>query len=64
MEQQRKLINTVMQQNAELMEVNRELRQGSARPESTTTREKFNMTQPKRFCGGARELEIFIGALR
>jgi len=22
------------------------------------------MTQPKRFCGGARELEIFIGALR
>jgi len=30
MEQQPKLVNTVMQQNAELMEVNRELRQGSA----------------------------------
>jgi len=64
MEQQRKLVNTVMQQNAELMEVNRELRRGSVRPESTTTKEKFKMTQPKRFCGGAQELEIFIGALR
>jgi len=49
MEQQRKLVNTIMQQNAELMEVNRELRQGSGRPELTTTREKLKMTQPKRF---------------
>jgi len=64
MEQQQKVVNTVMQENAELMEVNRELRRGSVRPESTTTMDKFKMTQPKRFCGGARELEIFIGALR
>jgi len=63
MEQQGKLVNTVMQQNAELMEVNRELRQGSARPESTTMRETFKMTQPKQFCGGAWAREIFIGAL-
>jgi hypothetical protein len=64
MEQQWKLVSTIMQQNAELMEVNRELGQESAKPELTTTREKFKMTQPQRFCGGARELEIFIGALR
>jgi hypothetical protein len=63
-EQQRKLVNTVMQQNEELMEVNRELRQGSAQPESTTKSEKFKLTQPKRFCGAAQELEIFICALR
>jgi hypothetical protein len=33
MKQQRNLVNTIMLQNAELMEVNRVLQQGSARPE-------------------------------
>jgi hypothetical protein len=33
MKQQRNLVNTIMLQNAELMEVNRVLRQGSGRPE-------------------------------
>jgi hypothetical protein len=64
MQQQWKVLNTFMQQNAEWMEVNRQLRQESIRPSLSTMKENFMMTQPKQFLGEDQDLEIFVGALR
>ena len=70
MEEQREILNNAIQQNtqlcvqnAELMEANQEYRRESIRPEATKTN-IFNMTHLERYCGGAKELDIFLDTLR
>jgi len=54
LEQQRKLVELLFQ-NAEMKPKD---------PESPNPKDKFKVTHPKRYCGGARELETFLGSLR
>jgi len=55
-EQQQKMIEFLFQHNTELLE-----RRGSS---TSHTKDKVKMAQPKRYCGGARELGTYIGSLR
>jgi hypothetical protein len=55
-ERQQKMIEFLFQQNTELLE-----RRGSS---TSNAKDKFKMAQPKRYCGGARELETYLGSLR
>jgi hypothetical protein len=54
LEQQRKLIELLIQ-NAEMK---------SKDPTPSNPKDKFKITHPNRYCGGARELETFSGSLR
>jgi hypothetical protein len=53
LEQQRKLVAILFQ--------NAEMKPPTSRAKS---KDKFEITHPKRFCGGPRELETFLGTLR
>jgi hypothetical protein len=53
-ERQERMIKFLFQQNTELL----------SRRESTSKNDKFDMTNPRRYCGGARELDTFLGSLR
>jgi len=55
-ERQQKMIEFLFQHNTELLE-----RRGSS---TSDAKDKFKMAQPKRYCGGARELETYLGSLR
>jgi len=54
LEQQRKLIKSLLQ-NAEMK---------SKDPTSWNAKDKFKVTHPKHYCGGAQELETFLSSLR
>jgi hypothetical protein len=54
LEQQRKLVPLLFQ-NAEMK---------SKVPTSSKAKDKFKVTHPKHYCGGARELETFLGSHR
>jgi len=53
---QQKMINIYFQQNTELLEQHR--------LSTSNLKDKFKMVQPKHYCGGARELETYLGSLR
>jgi hypothetical protein len=70
MEEQRELLNNVIQQNTQLcvqnavlMEANQEYRRESILPEATKTT-IFDMTHPEPYCGEAKELDNFLDSLR
>jgi len=48
--------------NAVLMKDNWEYRRVSNQPEATK-KKIFNMTNPKQYCGAAKELDIFLNTL-
>jgi len=54
MERQERMIEFLFKQNTELL----------SRRESTSKNDKFDMTNPRRYCGGPRELDTFLGSLR
>jgi len=53
-ERQERMIEFLFQQKTELL----------SQRESTSKNDKFDMTHPRRYCGGARELDTFLGSLR
>jgi len=55
-ERQQKMIDFLFQHNTELLE--------RRRSSTSDSKDKFKMAQPKRYCGGARELETYLGSLR
>jgi len=55
-ERQQKMIEFLFQHNTELLE-----RRGSLTPDANNI---FKMAQPKRYCGGARELETYLVSLQ
>jgi len=55
-EQQQKMIYFLFQQNTELLEW--------CRLSTSDSKNKFRMTQPKWYCGGAGELVAYLGSLR
>jgi len=54
LEQHRKLVELLFQNS----------KMKSKDPTSLNPKDKFNVTHPKRYCGGARELETFLCSLR
>jgi hypothetical protein len=54
-ERQQMMIDFLFQHNTELLE--------RLRSSTSDSNDKFKMAQPKRYCGGARELETYLGSL-
>jgi hypothetical protein len=54
-ERQQKMIDFLFQHNTELLE--------RCRSSTSDSNDKFKIAQPKLYCGGARELETYLGSL-